>query len=110
MTPQGTAISAAYGKKIEGVLNSIADEDIREELRRRIGNEEKTPVQRTTPEEIENIISGLTAGKASGLDDIPCEFYKKAPLFLLQGLSDFFNEIMIQVVPTCITEVVCVHC
>ena len=100
-------ICRLWKEKFEGVLNSIADEDSCEELRRRIRNEENTPVQRTTPEEIENIISGLTAGKASGLDDIPCEFYKKASLFLLQWLRDFFNAIMIhQVVPTCITEVV----
>ena len=98
-------ICQLWKDKFSGVLNSVRDEQSAEELRDRLDAIEDAPVQLTTPEEIDNIVKTFAAGKATGPDNIPCEMYKNAPLFLLRWLCDFFNGLLIhQCVPTSITE------
>ena len=100
-------ICKLWKQKFDRVLNSIHDEDDAQKLRYQLQNMEDVPVQLTTPGEIELIAKSLSSGKSSGVDEIPCEFYKHATPQVMCWISSMINAILIHGhIPSSITKVI----
>ena len=72
----------------------MADNTAREEFRAQIANNQDSVVFTCTVGQVKELVKDLPINKAIGLDDIPVEFYKYAPINILIWITLFFNEFL----------------
>ena len=100
-------ICYVWKNKFETLLNRLDDEACAQELRHSLQSMDNTPVLMVTTDELISITKCMASGKSMGKDNIPLEFYKNAPPFILTWLCNFFNAILIHgFIPQTITEVI----
>ena len=84
-----------WRNKFENVLNCVQDDVSRNELEAALRRQESSDLQRVSAEELVLIIDGMLCNKSAGLDAIPIEFYKNAPLCIIYWLVNIFNSIFV---------------
>lgn len=98
-------VVALWKSRFESILNSVVNDALENEVRRRC-SENGTPVV-VSVRELEEVVKHLPANKAIGADGIPGEVYKFAPRRLLVLISIFlsacFNH---QYIPEIIMKVI----
>ena len=87
-------IAQLWQLKFSRVLNSVNDSQSKEEFLSRLIHIPNTPVEKVTVAEFQMIVKKLANNKAVGLDGIPNEFYKYAPLNILTLISILFNSFL----------------
>ena len=75
-------------------LNCLEDSDEAVMLNEQMGYCTEVAPENVSASEIKNIVEGLPGNKAIGLDDIPNEFYKRAPNFIINFLVVYFNSVL----------------
>ena len=87
-------ISKLWKEKYSGVLNSIDDHSNRDELLVMISCMPRGTMKFCSPEEIRVTSGELTFYKSYGLDKVPSEVFKYAPLLIHTWLAKFINKLM----------------
>ena len=87
-------ITALWQRKFASVLNSVSDDAAKDEFITRVANGRDIIVRAVTVRDLSELVKRLPDNKAIGLDDIPTEFYKYAPLNILVRISILFNNFM----------------
>ena len=87
-------IANKWRTKFSEVLNSVEDYDEKEALVHELVDAPRSSFELVTPEEVYLASSELNNGKSAGVDDIPAEFYKHAPIYMHSWLANFFNSMV----------------
>ena len=85
------AIAALWKNKFIQVLNSLDDSCSKIEILEKQSLLSNSPIKNVILPALREIVKNLANNKAVGMDCIPNEFYKYAPLNLLKFLSITFN-------------------
>ena len=84
-------IADLWGNKFSTVMNSLNDDNDRTNLIDKLNNECSVPVEQIDLDELNLAIGKLSTGKSVGLDLVPAEFFKYAPINILKIILKFFN-------------------
>ena len=83
-----------WQRKFASVLNSVSDDAAKDEFITGVANGRDIIVRAVTVRDLSELVKRLPDNKAIGLDDIPTEFYRYAPLNILVRISILFNNFM----------------
>ena len=101
-----TNIAELWKLKYEGILNSVDDRVDKETLVERLGRMSREEVALTCPEEVCIAAGELSNSKSCGLDGIPAEVFKYAPVTVHRWFSGLVNMILTHsYVPCAISDV-----
>ena len=87
-------IAQKWRLKYSEVLNSVDDDAEKEALQLELGNAQNSSYEHVSPEEVYLVSSELDNGKSPGKDGVPAEFFKYAPVCILEFVARFFNSVM----------------
>ena len=87
-------IATLWKDKFSQVLNSVDDSKSKREFLSKILSTTETPIEEVTTTEVKKIVKNLANNKAQGVDCIPNEFYKYAPMNIITFLSIIFNAFL----------------
>ena len=89
-------IADLWKAKFSYVLNSIDDSSAELKLKSDLDNQAPSnDIKAFNVRELQNLARSLPTNKAVGLDDVPNEFYKYAPINVLILISLFFNSFLV---------------
>ena len=99
-------ICTFWRNKLAGILNSVSDDGCSRELRSNLENLPDNTFVDVSVEEVCLAADLLPGGRAPGIDNIPGELFKRAPLFVYRWLAELVSAIFAHnYIPCSITKV-----
>ena len=83
-----------WKQKFSTVLNSIQDDEAQAEVTNTLGSLPHIPVEAVTAEEVWRAAGELSSAKAAGMDNIPAEFFKRAPVIVHEFMAKLYNSML----------------
>ena len=80
--------------KFSEVLNSVEEYEDKEAFAHELRDAPRLSFDPISPEEVYLVSSQLNNGKSAGVDKVPAEFYKHAPVYIHSWLAKFFNSMI----------------